>query len=171
LQQCCPVSVTVTPAAKTGLLFFCYARKSEITCSSKLIGWTCCWTGGKQRLRHSSSPSVIWQPRTWTLWFRFYWRGIFPHGATAPSGPEPPHYRGFTVILRHIALCRTPLDEWSAVRRDLYLSTHNTHKRQTSVPPAKFEPAIPASERPQTHALDRAATGMDSTAIITSNYT
>jgi hypothetical protein len=26
--------------------------------------------------------------------------------------------------------------------------------------PAGFEPTIPASERPQTHALDRAATGI-----------
>ena len=29
------------------------------------------------------------------------------------------------------------------------------------MPPVGFEPAIPASERPQTHALDRAATGTD----------
>jgi hypothetical protein len=28
------------------------------------------------------------------------------------------------------------------------------------MPPAEFEPAIPANERPQTHALDQAATGM-----------
>ena len=35
----------------------------------------------------------------------------------------------------------------------------NTHNRQTSMPPVGFEPTIPASERPQTHALDRAATG------------
>jgi hypothetical protein len=28
------------------------------------------------------------------------------------------------------------------------------------MPPAEFEPAIPASERPQTHALDRAAIGI-----------
>jgi hypothetical protein len=28
------------------------------------------------------------------------------------------------------------------------------------MPPSGFEPAIPASERPQTHALDRAATGI-----------
>ena len=27
------------------------------------------------------------------------------------------------------------------------------------MPPEEFEPAVPASERPQTHALDRAATG------------
>ena len=52
---------------------------------------------------------------------------------------------------------RTPLDEWSAPRRDLYLTTHNTHKRQTSMLPAGFEPTISAGERPQTYALDRAA--------------
>jgi hypothetical protein len=28
------------------------------------------------------------------------------------------------------------------------------------MPPVEFEPTIPASERPQTHALDRAATGI-----------
>jgi hypothetical protein len=28
---------------------------------------------------------------------------------------------------------RTPLDEWSARRRDLYLTSHNTHNRQTSM--------------------------------------
>jgi len=37
------------------------------------------------------------------------------------------------------------------------LTTHNTHSRQTSMPPAGFEPGIQASERPQTNALDRAA--------------
>jgi hypothetical protein len=39
---------------------------------------------------------------------------------------------------------------WTAERRDLYLTTHNTHNRQTSMSPAGFEAAIPASERPQT---------------------
>jgi hypothetical protein len=53
---------------------------------------------------------------------------------------------------RHTTLSRTPLDEWSALRRDLYLTAHNTHKRQTDMLPAWFEPAIPAIERPQTHA-------------------
>jgi hypothetical protein len=33
-------------------------------------------------------------------------------------------------------------------------TTHNTHNRQTSMYPAGFEPTIPVSERPQTHALD-----------------
>ena len=57
---------------------------------------------------------------------------------------------------------RTPLDEWSARRRDLYLTTHNTHNRQTSMPPEGFKPTISAGERPQTYALDRAATGTGS---------
>jgi hypothetical protein len=35
----------------------------------------------------------------------------------------------------------------------------NTHNRQTSVPPVRFEPTISSGERPQTYALDRAATG------------
>jgi hypothetical protein len=43
---------------------------------------------------------------------------------------------------------------------DLYLTTHNTHNRQTSVTPEGFKPTIPTSERPQNHALDRAATGI-----------
>jgi hypothetical protein len=85
---------------------------------------------------------------------------VFFNGATGSSGPGPPHCRGFTITLRHTTLRRTPLDEWSARCRDLYLTTHNTHKRQTSIPPGGFEPTIPASERPQTHALDRAATGI-----------
>jgi len=47
-------------------------------------------------------------------------------------------------------LGRTPLDEWSARSRDLYLTTHNSHKRQTSMTAAGFEPTISAGERPQT---------------------
>ena len=34
------------------------------------------------------------------------------------------------------------------------------------MPPAGFEPAIPASERPQTYALDRAATGVGKLDIV-----
>jgi len=34
-----------------------------------------------------------------------------PHGATAPYGPGPPHYRGFMITLRHTTLGRSLLDE------------------------------------------------------------
>jgi hypothetical protein len=60
---------------------------------------------------------------------------------------------------RRTTVRRTPLDEWSACRRDLYLKSHNTHNRQTSMPPVEFEPTISAGERPQTYALEWAATG------------
>ena len=60
---------------------------------------------------------------------------------------------------RRITVGRTPLDEGSARRRDLYLTTHNTHNRQISVPPVEFERTISGGERPQTYALDRANTG------------
>jgi hypothetical protein len=40
-------------------------------------------------------------------------------------------------------------------------TTNSIHKRRTSMSPVRFELTIPASERPKTHALDRAATGVD----------
>jgi len=49
---------------------------------------------------------------------------------------------------RHTTLGRTPLDGRSARRRDLHLTTHNTHERQTSMPSAGFEPTILANEWP-----------------------
>ena len=40
------------------------------------------------------------------------------------------------------------------------LTTHAIHKKQTSMFPAVFEPEILASERPQPHAANRAATAI-----------
>jgi len=54
---------------------------------------------------------------------------------------------------------RTPLDEWSARRRDLYLTTHNIHNRKTSMPSVGIKSTISAGERPQIYTLDRVATG------------
>jgi hypothetical protein len=51
-------------------------------------------------------------------------RGSWPHSWGFPHHTQ-----------RRTTVGRTPLDEWSAGRRDLYLTTHNTHKRQTSMPP------------------------------------
>jgi hypothetical protein len=76
-----------------------------------------------------------------------------------PRGPQPSYYRGFTITLRHTTGGRIPLDEWSDRHRDLYLTTHNTQNTQTSMPPAGFEPTIPASKRRQTHPLDARTLG------------
>jgi hypothetical protein len=43
---------------------------------------------------------------------------------------------------RRSTVGRTPLDEWSARRRDLYLTTHDTHNRQISMRPVGFEHTI-----------------------------
>jgi len=51
------------------------------------------------------------------------------------------------------------VDERSACLRDLYLTAQNNHNRQTFMPQDGFEPAIPASERPQTHPLEHVAPG------------
>ena len=48
----------------------------------------------------------------------------------------------------HTTVGRTPLDEGSVRRRDLYLTTHNTYESQTCMPAAGFERAIPTSEWP-----------------------
>jgi hypothetical protein len=60
---------------------------------------------------------------------------------------------------RRTTVGRTPLDECSARRTDLYLTTHNIHNRQTSMPPVRFDTTITAGEPPQTYTLDCEATG------------
>jgi hypothetical protein len=90
---------------------------------------------------------------------------FFIYGSTALYGPGPPRFVEVSwshTHFRHTTVCRPPLDEGPARRRDLYLTTHNTHKRQTSMPPVGFEPTILVSEWPQTHALDRTVTGIGS---------
>jgi len=55
------------------------------------------------------------------------------------TAPQKATVSSFTRFLDHkqrrSTVGRTPLDEWSARRRDLYLTTHNTQNRQTSIPP------------------------------------
>jgi len=87
-------------------------------------------------------------------------------GATAPDWARASSFTTFLDLTRHTTSGRTPLDEWSARRRDLYLTTHNNHYGQTSIPPSGFEPTISAGERPQTYALDRMATGTGRALLI-----
>jgi len=41
---------------------------------------------------------------------------------------------------RRTTVGRNPLDEWSARRRDLYLTTHDIHNRQISMTPVDSNP-------------------------------
>jgi hypothetical protein len=92
--------------------------------------------------------------------FLFILRTFF-FGSIAPRGPRPPHCRGFTMTLNQThTIGRTPPGDGSARRRHLYLTSHNAHKRHTSMPSVGFEPVFPASERPLAHVLDCAAPGI-----------
>jgi len=77
---------------------------------------------------------------------------LFVLGATAPP-PQWVRASSFTRFLNHTqrrtTVGRTPLDEWSARCRDLYLTTHNTRDRQISMPSVGFETTISVGERPQ----------------------
>ena len=59
---------------------------------------------------------------------------LFPFAATAPQWAR---VSSFTRFLDHTqrrtTVSRTRLDEWSARRRDLYLTIQNTHDRQTDI--------------------------------------
>ena len=82
------------------------------------------------------------------------------------DSPQWARASALTRFLDHTQQCttvgRTPLDEWSARCRDLYMTTHNTHNRQTPMPTVGFKPTTPADEQPQTYALDYVATGTSS---------
>jgi hypothetical protein len=80
-------------------------------------------------------------------------------GATTPHWVTVSSFTRFLNHIWHTTFGRTPLDEWSARRRDLYLTTNNTPNRIKFMPPAGCEPKISADEPPQTYPLDRAATG------------
>ena len=87
---------------------------------------------------------------------------IFSHGVTAPSGSRTPRYRGFTITHTHTHTHThtTRLDSSGRViipsKRPLLDDKQHSQEKYS-----RFEPAIPTSERPQAHGLDRAATGVD----------
>ena len=73
---------------------------------------------------------------------------IYIYGSYIYIYIEHPFFMFLGHTQRRSTVGRTPLDEWSARRRDLYLTKHDTHSRQISMPPVGFEPTISAGERP-----------------------
>jgi hypothetical protein len=96
---------------------------------------------------------VLWNVYSNWIFYFLLWR----YDPTRVMTSSFLRFLGYTQ--KRTTVGRTPLDEWSARRRELYLSTHNNHNRQISMPPVGFEPRISAGKRQQTYALDRAATG------------
>jgi hypothetical protein len=79
------------------------------------------------------------------------------------NSPQWARAFSFTKFLGHTeqrtTFGRASLDERSVRCRDLYLTTCNTHNRETSMPPVGFELTVSAGEQPQTYVLARAADG------------
>jgi len=81
--------------------------------------------------RRCVSPDTVLTELSWQLiWLHFLiWR----------NSPQWARVSSFTRFLdhtqKHATIDRTPLDEWSAGRRDLYLTTHDNHNIQTSTSP------------------------------------
>ena len=94
----------------------------------------------------------------WGFLLRVYF--FFCCGSATQRGSWPPHSWGFLDhTQRRTTVGRTPLDEWSARRRDLYLTTYNTHNRQTPMPPGEI----------RTYDLSRRAatgTGVECTLLV-----
>jgi len=95
-----------------------------------------------------------------TLFSLLFFTSPFFHGSKSPVAFSLLTFR------KNTTLGRVPLDEWSACRRVFYVTKHN---RQTYMPPAEFEPTIPAKERLQTHILDGPATGIGTYPLWGSN--
>jgi hypothetical protein len=83
---------------------------------------------------------------------------LFVFGTTAPSGPRPPHSRGF-YFTRRTRVSRTPLDEWYIRRKVLYLTTHNTHNRPHIHAPGGIQTQNLGRRAAADLRLRRAATG------------
>ena len=135
-------------------LSFSSARRMQLTPSHPVslgpaVIFSCHLCLGVQ----TGQMTLVWSDQgdktDWTCMSFFLWR----------CDPTPVMASSFLRFLDHTqqrtTVGRTPLDEWSARRRDLYLTTHNTHNRQISMPPVGFEPTISPGERPQTYAWPR----------------
>jgi len=130
-----------------------HSPRSTVCRGCPSVAHACYWLHHRQKVCGFSWPFKIQCTVVIIRGYMFFWRDS-PQWARASSLT-----RFLDHTQRRTTVSRIPLDEWSVRRRDLYLTTHNTHNRQTSMPPVEFGPTIPASERPQTYALDRAATG------------
>jgi hypothetical protein len=111
----------------------------------------------------SNNASGLWILNCKCCGKKWLWSSVRCSPPPPPKAQKPLVYQGVLIIetSRPHETHHTwwyPLDGWSARRRDLYMTNHNTHKRQTSVPPAGFETAIAAFKRQQTQALGGAAT-------------
>ena len=72
---------------------------------------------------------------TWSFICIFLFQCVFIPIAQQPHiGPRTPHYRGFTITLRHTTVGRTPLDEWPVRHTPLPHRTQQSQETDTHAP-------------------------------------
>ena len=81
------------------------------------------------KFRHSTlkltTTTSTYFPIHYSLFIHAVIRQYFFRSVTAPSGPGPPHCRGFKITPRHTTFSRTPLDERSPRHRDNLTKQHS----------------------------------------------
>ena len=97
--------------------------KSQASPCEVFGGWSDIVPGSSQRIFNFNFIHI---PCNYI--FVCFWRDS-PQWARASSFTRFPYHTP------HITVGKTPLDEWSARRRDIYLTTYTTHNRQTSMAP------------------------------------
>ena len=116
-------------------------RVQTLWCSVMVLWWIVgvylLFTIYKTPIDDSSQYKIYWNI---TLYRACFWH----NGAQWAMTSSCPRFLDHKQ--RRVTVGRTPLDEWSARRRDLYLTTHNTHNSQISMPPVGFEPTISTDE-------------------------
>jgi hypothetical protein len=133
--------LALQPSAGYGLLWHCSPARAM----------ACCGTAAQRglwpavALQPSAGYGLLWlcsPARAMACCGTAAQRGLWPPVALQPSAgygllwhcsPARAMAYSFTRFLDHTqrraTVDRTPVDEWSARRRDLYLTTHNTHNK------------------------------------------
>ena len=76
----------------------------------------------------SSSASVFLYRCCFLIRWSISFFVVSPSTPPHPSRPGLPHHRVFSITQQNTTVVKTSLDEWSARRKDLYLTKHNTHQ-------------------------------------------
>ena len=105
---------------------------------------------GQSRLWACSTNNWFQKNISWINNLSFIWRNSSQRAMASTWTRFLDHTQ------RRTTFGRTPLDEWSACRRDLYLTTHKTHNR----PRRDSNPQSHHTSGRQTYVLDRAASGI-----------
>jgi hypothetical protein len=92
------------------------------------------WSFPEKKIKNPLLPRNLLLTR-WKATELFF-LSLSPMAVQTTKGPGPPHCPGFTIThtqthTHTLSLGRIPLDDRSDRRRDLYLTTHNTHNRHS----------------------------------------